>query len=235
LFEARGVKITGGIRVEHAPPPESTPSGEPIIPRADPLPEPANATILVEHISQPLSEIVRVTNKESQNLHAELLLRAVAHEQTGVGSTAAGLQVERAFLKNVGIVDGDVVLSDGSGLSPADLVTPRAMVALLRYVSQQPWGRDFISSLPVAGVDGTLEYRMNKTAASGRIEAKTGEIAHTRALSGYATTLGGEHLIFAIFYNNNPRSGAGTSAPIDAIANAMVDTLGATPPMKKKR
>ncbi len=235
LLEARGVKITGGIRVEHAPPPESTPSGEPIIPRADPSPEPANATILVEHISQPLLEIIRVTNKESQNLHAELLLRAVAHEQTGVGSTAAGLQVERTFLKTAGITDDDVVLIDGSGLSPADLVTPRAMVALLRYVSQQSWGRDFISSFPVAGVDGTLQYRMNKTGASGRIEAKTGEIAHTRALSGYATTKRGEHLIFAIFYNNNPRSGAGTSAPIDAIANAMVDTLGAAPPMKKKR
>jgi D-alanyl-D-alanine carboxypeptidase/D-alanyl-D-alanine-endopeptidase (penicillin-binding protein 4) len=235
LLEARGVKITGGIRVEHAPPPESTPSGEPIIPKVDPSSEHPNATILVEHISQPLLETIRVTNKESQNLHAELLLRAVGRERTGVGSTAAGLQVERTFLKTAGIADGDVVLSDGSGLSPGDLVTPRAMVALLRYVAAQPWGRDFISSLPVAGVDGTLQYRMNKTAASRRIEAKTGEIEHTRALSGYATTMGGEHLIFAVFYNNNPRSGAGTSAPIDAIANAMVDMLGADAPAKKKR
>ncbi|HET7841375.1 MAG TPA: D-alanyl-D-alanine carboxypeptidase, partial [Terriglobia bacterium] len=125
-------------------------------------------------------------------------------------------------------------LSDGSGLSPGDLVTPRAMVTLLRHAAAQPWGRDFVSSLPVAGVDGTLEYRMNKTAASGRIEAKTGEIEHTRALSGYATTMRGEHLVFAIFYNNNPRSGAGTSAPIDAVANAMVEMLGA-PSSKKKR
>ena len=237
LLEARGVKITGGTRAEHAPPPENTPSGEPIIPRASVSSSsgPANATILVEHVSQPLSQIVRVTNKESQNLHAELLLRAVGRERTGVGSTAAGLQVERAFLKAAGIADGDVVLSDGSGLSPGDLVTPRAMVTLLRHAAMQPWGRDFISSLPVAGVDGTLEYRMNKTAASGRIEAKTGEIEHTRALSGYATTMRGERLVFAIFYNNNPRSGAGTSAPIDAIANAMVETLGPAAREKKKR
>jgi D-alanyl-D-alanine carboxypeptidase/D-alanyl-D-alanine-endopeptidase (penicillin-binding protein 4) len=236
LLEARGVKVTGGVRAEHAPPPETTPSGEPVIPHvsAATSSQPANATILVEHVSQPLSEIVRVTNKESQNLHAELLLRAVARERTGVGSTAAGLQVERAFLKAAGIADGDVVMSDGSGLSPGDLVTPRAMVTLLRYAAMQPWGRDFISSLPVAGVDGTLQYRMNKTAASGRIEAKTGEIEHTRTLSGYATTMRGERLVFAIFYNNNPRSGAGTSAPVDAIANAMVETLGA-PSSKKKR
>jgi D-alanyl-D-alanine carboxypeptidase/D-alanyl-D-alanine-endopeptidase (penicillin-binding protein 4) len=235
LLEARGVKITGGTRAEHAPPPENTPSDEPIIPRVSASPDRAKATILVEHVSQPLSEIVRVTNKESQNLHAELLLRAVGRERTGVGSTAAGLQVERAFLKAAGIADGDVVLTDGSGLSPGDLVTPRAMVTLLRHAGMQPWGRDFISSLPVAGVDGTLEYRMNKTAASGRIEAKTGEIEHTRALSGYATTMRGERLVFAIFYNNNPRSGAGTSGPIDAIANAMVETLGPAAREKKKK
>ncbi len=236
LLEARGVKITGGTRADHAPPPETTPSGEPVIPHVSESPssEPANATVLVEHVSQPLSQIVCVTNKESQNLHAELLLRAVGRERAGVGSTAAGLQVERAFLKAAGIADGDVVLSDGSGLSPGDLVTPRAMVTLLRYAAMQPWSRDFISSLPVAGVDGTLQYRMNKTPASGRIEAKTGEIEHTRALSGYATTMRGERLIFAVFYNNNPRSGAGTSAPVDAIANAMVETLGA-PSAKKKR
>jgi D-alanyl-D-alanine carboxypeptidase/D-alanyl-D-alanine-endopeptidase (penicillin-binding protein 4) len=109
------------------------------------------------------------------------------------------------------------------------------MVTLLRHAAMQPWGRDFVSSLPVAGVDGTLEYRMNKTAASGRIEAKTGEIEHTRALSGYATTMRGERLVFAIFYNNNPRSGAGTSAAIDAIANAIVDTLGPAAREKKRR
>jgi serine-type D-Ala-D-Ala carboxypeptidase/endopeptidase (penicillin-binding protein 4) len=235
LLEARGVKITGGTRAEHAPPPENTPSGEPIIPRVSWSPDRSKAAILVEHVSQALSQIVRVTNKESQNLHAELLLRAVGRERTGVGSTAAGLQVERAFLKAAGIADGDVVLSDGSGLSPGDLVTPRAMVTLLRHAAMQPWGRDFISSLPVAGVDGTLEYRMNKTAASGRIEAKTGEIEHTRALSGYATTTRGERLVFAIFYNNNPRSGAGTSAPIDAIANAMVETPGPAARETKKR
>ena len=235
LLEARGVRITGGVRTEHAPPPETAPSGEPIIPRVTATSSgPANATILVEHISQPLSQIVCVTNKESQNLHAELLLRAVGRERTSVGSTAAGLQVERAFLKAAGIADGDVALSDGSGLSPGNLVTPRAMVTLLRYAAMQAWGRDFISSLPVAGVDGTLEYRMNKTTASGRIEAKTGEIEHTRALSGYATTMRGERLAFAIFYNNNPRSGAGTSAPVDAIGNAMVEMLGA-PSSKKKR
>ena len=97
-----------------------------------------------------------MTNKISQNLHAELFLRVVGREKTGVGSTAAGLQVEREFLKSAGVAEGDVVLRDGSGLSRDDLVTPRAVVTLLRYASHQPWGREFISTLPVAGMDGTL-------------------------------------------------------------------------------
>jgi serine-type D-Ala-D-Ala carboxypeptidase/endopeptidase (penicillin-binding protein 4) len=226
LLEARGVRVRGQIRAQHSPPPENTPLGEPILPHANSPSSDANPTILAEHISEPLSEIVRVTNKESQNLHAELLLRAVGRERTGVGSTAAGLQAERTFLKAAGIADGDVVLTDGSGLSAGDLVTPRAMVALLRYAALQPWGQDFIASLPVAGVDGTLQFRMSNAPTSGLVQAKTGEIEHTRALSGYATTLHGEFLAFAIFYNNNPRNGAGTAAPIDAIAKAMVETLG---------
>ena len=100
------------------------------------------------------------------------------------------------------------------------------MVRLLQYVVDQPWGMDYISSLPVAGVDGTLQNRMVRTPASGRIQAKTGEVEHERGLAGYATTLGGEHLVFSIFYNNNPQKGPESFAPIDLIATAMVETFG---------
>jgi serine-type D-Ala-D-Ala carboxypeptidase/endopeptidase (penicillin-binding protein 4) len=234
MLEARGVRVTGATRVRHAPPPYSNVAGDPIIPNPLPsLPEPNDVT-LAEHISQPLLESVRLTNKMSHNLHAELLLRAVGRQKLGVGSTAAGLKAEREFLRTAGVADGDVLLSDGSGLSRDNLVTPRAMVTLLRFVARQPWGKDFLSTLPVAGVDGTLEGRMTGTAASGMIEAKTGEIEHVRALSGYATTLRGESLVFSIFYNNDPQHGVGTAAPVDAVATAMVETLGASPQVKKK-
>lgn len=225
LLEARGMRVTGGIRVQHAPPPETSASGEPILSRAQRTPDP-NAVVLAEHVSPPLVESVRVTNKVSHNLHAELFLRTVGREKLGLGSTAAGLKVERDFLRQAGVPDSDVVLTDGSGLSREDLVTPRAVVALLRYAARQPWGADYLSSFPIAGLDGTLENRMRNTAASGLIMAKTGEVEHVRALSGYATTLRGEHLVFAIFYNNNPQKGAESAAPIDAIATAMVETLG---------
>jgi D-alanyl-D-alanine carboxypeptidase/D-alanyl-D-alanine-endopeptidase (penicillin-binding protein 4) len=237
LLEARGVRVKGGTRVEHAPPPETTAAGEPVLrPSAQAAPATErDPVVLAEHVSAPLLESVRVTNKVSQNLHAELFLRAVGREKLGAGSTAAGLKVERSFLQAAGIADEDVVLTDGSGLSRGDLVTPRAVVTLLRYAWRQPWGRDFVSTLPVAGVDGTLEDRMKKTAASGMIEAKTGAIEHVHALSGYATTLRGERLAFAIFCNNDSQRGPNGSAAIDAVATAMVETLGSQPAPKKKK
>jgi D-alanyl-D-alanine carboxypeptidase/D-alanyl-D-alanine-endopeptidase (penicillin-binding protein 4) len=234
LLEARGVRVTGTTRAQHGPPPFSNVAGEPIAPDAvPPSPEP-NTVALAEHISEPLLESIRLTNKMSHNLHAELLLRAVGREKQGVGSTAAGLKAEREFLKTAGVADGDILLSDGSGLARDDLVTPHGILTLLRYAARQPWGRDFLSTLPVAGVDGTLAGRMTGSAASGMIEAKTGEIEHVRALSGYATTLRGESLVFAIFYNNNPQRGVGTTAPVDAIATALVETLGTSSRPKKK-
>ncbi len=234
LLEARGVHITGGTRVRHAAPPETTAEGEPILPTAVHTQD-ANNLILAEHESVPLIESVRLTNKISQNLHAEIFLREVGREKLGLGSTAAGLKVERDFLRSAGIADGDVILSDGSGLSRDDLVTPRAMVALLRYAARQNWGRDFLSTLPVAGVDGTLKDRMRNTPASGRIEAKTGAVEHIRSLSGYATTLRGESLVFAMFCNNDPQKGPEATAAPDAIATAMVETLGTAAPGKKTR
>jgi D-alanyl-D-alanine carboxypeptidase/D-alanyl-D-alanine-endopeptidase (penicillin-binding protein 4) len=234
ILEARGVRVTGATRVQHGAPPETTAAGEPVVPPAPPLPAP-NPLVLAEHVSPPLIESIRLTNKISQNLHAELFLRAVGREKTGLGSTAAGLKVERDFLKSAGIADGDVALFDGSGLSRDDLVTPRAVVTLLRYASRQPWGGEFMSTLPVAGMDGTLEDRMRNSAASGLLEAKTGAIEHVRALAGYATTLRGESLAFAIFCNNDPRRGPGATSALDAIATAMVETLGTAARPKKRK
>jgi len=239
IFESRGVLVTGTVRVHHAPPPEIYPDA-PVVLGPPPTPAGPNTIVLAEHLSLPLIESVRLTNKVSQNLHAELLLRAVAREKKGFGVTDAGLWVEQDFLKSAGIADGDVVLSDGSGLARDDLVTPRAVVQLLRFDDRQSWGPDFIASFPIAGVDGTLESRMVGTAAAGRILAKTGGLDHVRALSGFATTTGGEHLIFSVFGNNNPQRGRDSAVAIDSIAVAMIETLGAksappSPPHKKKK
>ena len=235
LLEARGVVVTGAVRVQHAPPPVSCISRDATFVHPDCLvPSPQYASVLAEHLSPPLIESVQLTNKVSQNLHAELMLRTVAREKGGYGATDAGLWLEQDFLKTAGVADGDVVLSDGSGLANDDLVTPRAAVALLRYAAAQPWGKDYIASFPVAGNDGTLENRMKDTPASGMILAKTGTLDHVHSLCGFATTLSGESLVFAIFANNNPQKGRDSIAPLDALAVAMVETLGRAPAKKKK-
>ena len=217
LLAARGVKIDGQPRARH--------DGDPAL-----VAEPPQL-VLGEHTSVPLSDETRLTNKNSENLHAELLLLLSAHEKAGARNYEDALKFASDFFKTAGIADGDVALSDGSGLSRKDLVTPRAVVQLLRYAATQPWGELYRSTLPVAGEDGTLSDRMKNTAATARVFAKTGTIGHGNALSGYATTLHGEQLLFSILGNNNNLHAQDANKVIDSICVAMVEELG---PEKKR-
>jgi D-alanyl-D-alanine carboxypeptidase/D-alanyl-D-alanine-endopeptidase (penicillin-binding protein 4) len=232
-FESRGVRVGGTATVHHALPPEIYPDSNVVLGPA-PEPTPLNTTVLAEHLSPTSLETARMTNKVSQNLHAELLLRAAARATKGFGVTEAGIWAEQDFLRNIGVADDDVLLEDGSGLSGGDLVTPRSLAQVLHFDAQQPWGEGYISTFPIAGVDGTLENRMKKTSAAGMVFAKTGSLEHVRALSGFATTVRGEHLVFSIFGNNNAQPGHDAQSVIDSIAIAMVETLGAPPPPVKK-
>ncbi len=220
LLEARGVRVYGQARARHL-----SPVGSPGAPDSSA----GAATVLAEHISVPLGEALRLAGKISQNLHTELLLRAAAREKAGTSTTEAALIFAEDFFKSIGIDEGDVVLFDGSGLSRRDLVTPQAEVKLLQYVAQQPWGDAFRSTLPIAGEDGTLAERMKNTPAAGRIWAKTGTLEHANALAGYATSVRGEKLVFAILGNNHNLRGNAATSVVDAICVAMVEELG-TPP-----
>jgi serine-type D-Ala-D-Ala carboxypeptidase/endopeptidase (penicillin-binding protein 4) len=235
LLAARGVRVVGGVRVQHGAPPEREADGSTAL-----VPPPAATTaavdpiVLAEHISPPLLESIRLLNKISQNLHAEVLLRTVAREKTGVGTTDAGVVIEHNFFKSIGIADGDVVLADGSGLSRQNLITPRATAQVLEYAANQPWGEGYISTLPVAGEDGTLEDRMKGTAAAGRIRAKTGALEHVRGISGYATTVRGARVVFSMFMNNNPQPPRDTARLFDAICVAMVEEIQPPAPPRRK-
>src|SRR5262249_6511316 len=153
---------------------------------------PPESQVLADHASLPLIEDVRVINKTSQNLHAELALRLVGKLKGTSGSFAAGSAAVKQFLLQAGVKEAEFVLLDGSGLSRRDLVTPAAVVQLLTYASHQPWGAAYEETLPVAGVDGSLSERFLNTAASGMIHAKTGTLSHVNALSGYGQTLKGK-------------------------------------------
>ncbi|MGB6430450.1 MAG: D-alanyl-D-alanine carboxypeptidase/D-alanyl-D-alanine-endopeptidase, partial [Candidatus Acidiferrales bacterium] len=189
----------------------------------------APSTVLAEHVSLPLAEDVRLVNKISENLHAELLLRVAARETTGATSMEDALPFAESWRDAAGLPAGGALLTDGSGLSREDLVTPRAVVALLEYASKQSWGDLFRSTLPVAGEDGTLSNRMKATSADGRIQAKTGTLEHVNALSGYATSVGGAHLVFSFLSDDHAMPGHDAEAVLDSIAVAMVEEIKPSP------
>jgi D-alanyl-D-alanine carboxypeptidase/D-alanyl-D-alanine-endopeptidase (penicillin-binding protein 4) len=218
LLEERGVRVRGTARAQHEPPVSNGPVG----PGREPL-------VLAEHLSVPLADAVQAVNKMSENLHTELLLRAAAR-QKGPWSTAEDLAKFAAeFYAEAGIAAGDVIQTDGSGLSRHDLVTPRAVVTLLQYAARQPWFPAYYASLPVAGADGTLLDRLKNTPAAGRIHAKTGSVEHVRSLSGFAELPGGRQVIFAILSNNQGAKNHEATAALDALCVALVEDLGQAP------
>jgi serine-type D-Ala-D-Ala carboxypeptidase/endopeptidase (penicillin-binding protein 4) len=102
-------------------------------------------------------------------------------------------------------------------------VTPAAVLQVLIYASQQPWGAAYRESLPVSGVDGSLSERFVNTAAGGLIHAKTGTLSHVNALSGYGETKSGKHFVFSIFCNNHDLPGSKVLAAIDSIVQVLVN------------
>ena len=202
----RGVKIDGKIRAVHVPETDITPR-----------------TVLAEHVSVPLGDSVKLVNKISQNLHTEMLLRTAAR-QNGLWSTPEEmLKTPQDFYAAAGIAPDDVIQTDGSGLSRHDLVTPRAIVTLLKYAQGQTWFAPYYASLPVAGIDGSLQERMKGTVAAGRIHAKTGSVEHVRTLSGFAETPSGRRLIFSFLSNNQGGKSHEAAEALNGLCVAMIE------------
>ena len=233
ILEKHGITITGKTRARHnelaqffdqPEPPTAENAAQNSRPcctaSADAAAAPAQ--VLAEHVSLPLLEDVRVTNKASQNLHAELLLRLIGKLKGGVGSFEDGSAARRQFLLQAGLKSDEFFLVDGSGLSRRDLITPAAVVQLLTYASQQTWGAAFEQTLPVAGADGSLAERLLNTPAGGLVHAKTGTLSHVNALSGYGETRSGRRFAFSIFCNNHNLPSAKVIGAIDSIVVLLV-------------
>ena len=182
--------------------------------------------VLASYQSKPLIEDLRVINKVSQNLHAEILLRLLGREKGTAGTVEGGLEVLRGFLNKAGVPGDQYVFYDGSGLSRQNLATPHSVVQLLRYAASQPWGASFRDTFPVAGVDGSLSDRLKNIDAQGRVYAKTGSLGGVKTLSGYATTDRGERVAFSILSNNFNLPTKRVTDAIDAIVGAIVHDSG---------
>jgi D-alanyl-D-alanine carboxypeptidase/D-alanyl-D-alanine-endopeptidase (penicillin-binding protein 4) len=184
--------------------------------------------------SPPLSLIAAQTMKPSQNLYTELLLRTLgkvaplATTPPGVDDTSEsmGIKVLRTFLSEAGVNPTSLALSDGSGLSRNDMITPEATLQLLTYMRKHRYATAFRDSLPIAGVDGTLRNRMKGTVAENNVRAKTGTLSSASSLSGFVTTAAGEELVFSIMVNNYPRDASPVSACIDPIAVLLASFTG---------
>ncbi|MBN1899960.1 D-alanyl-D-alanine carboxypeptidase/D-alanyl-D-alanine-endopeptidase [Candidatus Sumerlaeota bacterium] len=162
-----------------------------------------NLSLVHTHVSPPLSEILRIVNKPSQNYYADMLLKTIGRRFRGRGSFGGGEEVVKDFLKLAGAPEVEnFTMADGSGLSRRNLVQPRHTIALLEFMARQPDFKEFYDSLPIAGVDGTLRSRMAKPPLKGNVHAKTGHIGNVCALSGYWDDLNGQRWIFSFMCNH---------------------------------
>lgn len=143
-------------------------------------------------------------------------------------SEDVGLAELKKFTKEMGIRDSEILLDDGSGLSRGALVTPAAIVGLLKFMKHHRHADVFSGALPIAGVDGSLRNRMKGTLAAGNIRAKTGHFSLVDTLSGYATSARGEPLVFSIMLNNYSNASHSGREEVDHLAVMLAEFSGTT-------
>jgi D-alanyl-D-alanine carboxypeptidase/D-alanyl-D-alanine-endopeptidase (penicillin-binding protein 4) len=176
----RGIAVAGAPRTGRAPP---------------------DAWPLARHLSAPLVEIVRFLNRDSDNFTAELLLKELGAACGEAGTSEAGAAVVVDVLREARIPRLGLRVVDGSGLSRRDRLSAATLVAVLRAGAGDPAIRDaFLTSLAVAGVSGTLEHRMQRRPARGRVIGKTGTTRISSSLAGIVR----KRFAFAVLHWGNP-------------------------------
>ena len=182
---------------------------------------PKSATVELAAVeSPPLSQLLVETNQNSNNLHAEALMRTLGVNSNTSKSTATaeiGLAVVKETLTKLGVDPAGYVLADGSGLSRHNLVSPEAIAQTLSVMALSPLAPIYRASLSVAGINGTLQNRFRETAAEGILQGKTGTMSGVVALSGYLDPTYYEPLIFSIIVNESDQPAATIRQATDEI------------------
>jgi D-alanyl-D-alanine carboxypeptidase/D-alanyl-D-alanine-endopeptidase (penicillin-binding protein 4) len=177
-------------------------------------PTPPSARLLLTHESEPLSEIVRVTNKYSSNMMARSLVLAIAAEMNGTPATsAAGEETIVGWLKTRGLVFPELVIGNGSGLSREARISADSMARLLVGARQSRYAPEFLTSLALGGLDGTLEKRFQNVDDPSRIRMKTGTLRDVSAIAGYVVGKSGKAYAVVVFVNH-PGAQNGVGEPI---------------------
>lgn len=207
----RGVTIRGSARARHRTSAEYS-----VGDKAEQ--EVRAGTVIHVRLSPPLSELIAMVNKESQNLHAELLLCEVARAQNGVGSRTAAIAELRRFLVSHGAAIDGVAFADASGLARMNLVSPETTARLLAAMWNGSHRQAWVDSLPIGGKDGTLSGRFSGSALGESVFAKTGTLRGVAALSGYVKTRSGKVLAFSAMVNNHGGPGSEARQFLDKLA-----------------
>jgi len=163
-----------------------------------------NAVYLAS-IHRSIDTVLSAVNKESDNLSAEMLIYAIAYNDSGAPAVAEdGLEAVKKLIDSVGFNSDDYSIADGSGVSHYNLLSAELILGLLKYMYYQKKELFslFYNSLAVAGVDGTLKNRMKNTAAQNNLSAKTGTLNGVSNLSGYVTAKNGHLIAFSIMIQN---------------------------------
>jgi serine-type D-Ala-D-Ala carboxypeptidase/endopeptidase (penicillin-binding protein 4) len=172
-------------------------------PRAGTAPE--GSEVLASVDSPTMETLVRLMNKPSDNFFAEMLVKDLAMQANGQGTTSAGARLAAGFARRLG---ARARLVDGSGLSRGNRASPYRVVRLLAAMSQRDEYDAFVDSLAIAGRDGTLKRRMRRSRARSRCRGKTGTLSNVSALSGYCEALSGDTYAYSILMNRVYTPGA---------------------------
>lgn len=207
LLAQRGVKVKGRLRAGTVP----------------------TFGVRTLHIasSETLDLVLKRLNKHSSNFVAEQLIKQLGAEGKGPpGSTARGIQVVEEFLeRDVGMRRGSYVMRNGSGLNDTNRFSAAQTNQLLKYMWDRfPVAPEYLSSLGIAGKDGTIKYRFEGTDAVWRLRAKTGTLENVSALSGYVQAVSGERFVFSVLVNDFPGRVSTVLQHIDAVGAAVAAT-----------
>lgn len=185
---------------------------------------------LIVHHSIPLKDILKILMKKSQNLYAETMVRILGFSEFGLGSFDNGKKIVESVLEKFAVEPGSHSYKDGSGLSRYNYISPNQIVKILKGMKKNKYWDVWYDTLPIAGVDGTLKWRMRNTKADGNVRAKTGTISNVRGLSGYVTTAEGEEIVFSFLINGHLK----TSRDTELITDKVLELISDYPIISKK-